>query len=179
MWIHPLFNTGELLAAECANRLTFQQEPLQSESLGDTIEAVLLKKSRPRGRKPLKPFLRLWPRAVFAELRRWSRSRDPARSRRAIILLELKKRSTYATAARAAGASVSTVRSWRVRFIQAVDLERGDVKRALGHLRPPDDRDHREKVARARALLRRLGWSTRDVAREVGLSQSTVTRLRR
>lgn len=151
-----------------------------------------------RGREAALPFRKeYWPDGLNSGVRRFARSTKPAIARGALILLALKHGATYTQAAedtstalnarakkqRASDSapivkiSVTTVRTWRRRFLEAMAAHPHDMTRVLERLWPKPDSDRRELMAKARRLLHLKGATTRDVAREVGLSQSTVARL--
>jgi hypothetical protein len=152
-----------------------------------------------KGRPPKTPFrLETWPSGLNTRVSRLARSWNYDRAKGALILQALKRGATYAQAARVtqtvlelraaksgiSGAerltrtSMSIVRRWRRRFLAEMAASPHDMEMVVTALWPPDDRDRRERRARARRLLRNRGSTTRSVAKAVGLSQSTIARLK-
>lgn len=142
----------------------------------DGLDSRRGRKPRPRERTLLKKIRA----ALVRRLREWKRrARSPELVRRASILLALRETATYQEAARAAGTSVTTVRKWRSRYLEAYDaVQRGELGSVLQALQLQDDPERRQQINQARRLLTR-GWTTRRIAGKTGLTQSTVARLRR
>lgn len=113
-----------------------------------------------------------------AVLRTWARSRTTAQARalRARIVLACETETTLVEVARLLGVSRDMVATWRSRFL-ALRLAGLDERPRAG--RPPAA----DEDAVARVLVRTLtpapgrAWSTRSMAAETGLSQSTVSRI--
>jgi DNA-binding GntR family transcriptional regulator len=116
-----------------------------------------------------------------AALLRWARSRTSSQSRalRARIVLACEEEPTSTAVAQRLGISRDMVGKWRARFL-AERLDGLDEQPRPGRPRTADD----DTVAHA--LVRTLtapppgagrAWSTRSMAAETGLSQSTVSRI--
>lgn len=111
----------------------------------------------------------------------WTRSRTCSQSRalRARIVLACEDDSTDTAVARRLGVSRDMVGKWRTRFL-AERLDGLDEQPRPG--RPPTADDDTVAHVLVRTLTppppgARQAWSTRSMAAETGLSQSTVTRI--
>ncbi|MET8976940.1 helix-turn-helix domain-containing protein [Streptomyces sp. NPDC004539] len=116
-----------------------------------------------------------------AVLRAWTRSRTTAQARalRARIVLACETEPTSTAVARLLGVSRDMVTTWRSRFL-------ADRLAGLGERPRPGRPPAADDDAVAHVLVRTLtpapdgsrrGWSTRAMAAETGLSQSTVSRI--
>ncbi|MGW0825657.1 helix-turn-helix domain-containing protein [Streptomyces sp. NPDC002845] len=116
-----------------------------------------------------------------AALLMWTRSRacSQARALRAQIVLACEDEPTITTVARRLGVSRDMVGKWRARFL-AERLDGLDEQPRPG--RPPTADDDTVAHVLVRTLTpppagARQTWSTRSMAAETGLSQSTVSRI--
>jgi DNA-binding GntR family transcriptional regulator len=116
-----------------------------------------------------------------AALLMWTRSRtcSQARALRAQIVLACEDEPTNTAVARRLGVSRDMVGTWRTRFL-AERLDGLDEQPRPG--RPPTADDDTVAHVLVRTLIppppgARQGWSTRSMAAETGLSQSTVSRI--
>ncbi|MFC5218197.1 helix-turn-helix domain-containing protein [Streptomyces coerulescens] len=114
-------------------------------------------------------------------LRTWTRSRtcSQARALRARIVLACESEPTNTGVARNLGISRDMVAKWRARFL-AERLDGLDEQPRPG--RPPTADDDTVAHVLVRTLTppptgARQGWSSRSMAAETGLSQSTVSRI--
>ncbi|NUT24936.1 MAG: helix-turn-helix domain-containing protein [Streptomyces sp.] len=116
-----------------------------------------------------------------ATLRSWTRSRTCSQGRalRAQIVLACEKEPTNTAVAEGLGISRDMVAKWRARFL-AERLDGLDEQTRPG--RPPTADDDTVAHVLVRTLTppprgARQAWSTRSMAAETGLSQSTVSRI--